>query len=63
MKAIAALFDGPRRMYLYGGSDLQTGRATPVRLHPHTPPVRDAEHQAKHKKRKAVRAARKRNRR
>jgi hypothetical protein len=34
----------------------------PIRLHPNTPPLRDAEHQARHRKRKAARAARKRNR-
>jgi hypothetical protein len=39
-----------------------TGRGTPVRLHPNTPPVRDAEHQAKHKKRKIVNASRRKNR-
>lgn len=39
-----------------------SGRGTPVRLKPGTPPVRDAEHQAKHRRRKAQRAARRRNR-
>jgi hypothetical protein len=61
-KALTELFDGPRRGYMFGVSSLQTGRATPVRLHPNTPPLRDVEHQAKHRKRKAARAARKRNR-
>jgi hypothetical protein len=61
VKELAALFDGPRRLY-YDGSDLQGGRGKPVRLKANTPPVRDAEHQAKHRKRKAARAARKKNR-
>jgi hypothetical protein len=34
----------------------------PVRLKAGCPPVRDAEHRAKHRKRKAARAARRRNR-
>lgn len=42
---------------------LQHGNARPARLGPGVPPVRDAEHQAKHRRRKAARAARKRNRR
>jgi len=33
-----------------------------VRTKPNTPPVRDKEHQAKHRKRKAAKAARRRNR-
>jgi hypothetical protein len=41
----------------------QNGSGRPVRLKPGCPPVRDAEHQAKHRKRKAARASRKRNRR
>lgn len=41
---------------------LQHGRATPVRLRPNVPPLRSPEYQAKHRKRKAARAARKRNR-
>lgn len=41
---------------------IQHGNARPIRLRPGVPPVRDAEHQAKHRKRKAQRAARRRNR-
>lgn len=41
---------------------LQHGNAEPVRLRPGVPTIRDAEHAAKHRRRKAVRASRKRNR-
>lgn len=40
----------------------QSVRQQPVRLRPNVPPVRDAEHQAKHRKRKAARASTRRNR-
>lgn len=43
------------------GTD-QSGRGRPVRTRPGTPPIRDAYHQAKHKRRKAAKAARRRNR-
>ena len=41
---------------------LQTGRAKPIRLHPNTPPVRDREHQRKHRLRKISNESRRRNR-
>lgn len=41
---------------------LQHGHTKLYRRRPHVPPMRDAEHQAKHRKRKAARKARKRNR-
>jgi len=41
---------------------LQDGSARPVRLKPGVPVMRDREHQARHRKRKAARAARRRNR-
>lgn len=54
-----------------GRGEMTTGRIVPiryvadtrpVRIKPGCPPVRDAEHRAKHRKRKAARAARKVNR-
>lgn len=39
-----------------------SGKGTPVRTHPNTPPVRDAEHRAKHKRRQRVKAARRASR-
>jgi len=44
-------------------SGLQHGRAKPVRLHPNTPPVRDAEHKRKHRLRKISNESKRGNRR
>jgi hypothetical protein len=43
-------------------SGLQHGNAKPVRLHPGTPPVRDAEHKARRRRRKIANESRRRNR-
>jgi hypothetical protein len=48
---------------MVGAIGLHSGRGTPVRLHPNTPPMRDAEHQRKHRLRKISNASRRRNRR
>ena len=47
---------------LLAASGLQHGNARPVRLRPGVPPVRDAEHQEKHRRRKRARVSRRRNR-
>lgn len=55
------LFGGESLIRYLGRNHISDTRA--VRLHPNTPPVRDAEHQRKHRLRKLARASRKRNRR
>lgn len=47
---------------IMGGSGSQSGRGTPVRMRNGCPPVRDQEHQRKHKRRKISKASRRRNR-
>jgi hypothetical protein len=60
------LLPPPPRVWdvLVRGADVgeSGGRGRPVRLHPNTPPVRDAEHQRRHVLRKISRASRRRNR-
>jgi hypothetical protein len=56
---------GPRVMRAVLGATAfgePSGRGTPVRLHPNTPPVRDAWHQARHERRKRAHESRRRNR-
>lgn len=62
---VAALFAVPTPKVMRaiaGGSGDQSGRGTPVRMRPNTPPVRDPEHQRKHKLRKISNRSRCRNR-
>jgi len=60
IKALKELFRWTPAMI--GTIGLHSGRAKPVRLHPNTPPVRDAEHKRKHKLRKISNESRRRNR-
>lgn len=63
---IASLFAVPTPKVMraiLGGSGDQSGRGTPVRMRAGCPPVRDREHQRKHKLRKIRNESRRRNRR
>lgn len=61
-KLLDLLFDGPGRAYFTYLAGDQTGGGKPVRLRAGTPPVRDDEHQARHRKRRISNASRRRNR-
>jgi hypothetical protein len=62
IKTLRELFDPHRIRLNRAETSIQHGNARPVRLRPGVPPMRDADHQARHRKRKTARASRKRNR-